>query len=69
MLHIDIPKLKGKIVEKGMTTEGLAEKLQIDRATLYRRISTDNLRIKDVQRICEALSLTSQEAIAIFLAE
>lgn len=68
-MHTDVQKLKGKIVEKGMTNEGLAAKIGIDRATLHRRITNDNLKIRDVQRMCEVLSLTPQEAICIFLAE
>ncbi|WP_277680354.1 helix-turn-helix domain-containing protein [Gracilibacillus dipsosauri] len=65
---VNIMKLKGKIVERGMNVGQLAEKMGIDRATLYRRINNngDSFTIREANQICEILDLSKEEAIAIF---
>ena len=65
---ININRLKGKIVEKGMSISSMAEKMGIDRATLYRRLenSGSGLLVKDATLISEILDLTSSEALSIF---
>lgn len=65
---VNIMKLKGKIVEKGMSVGQLAYKMGIDRATFYRRMSQngDTFTIKETNQICKLLDLTKDEAIAIF---
>lgn len=68
MYQLNINKLNGKIVEKGLTKEGLAAAIGINRATFYRRLQNNSLKLVDVHRICEALSLTKDEAISIFMA-
>lgn len=68
MYHIDVKKLQAKIVEAGYTQEALAEVLNINRATLRRRLNSASLRICDIHKICEALRLTNDEAVSIFLA-
>ncbi len=67
---VNINKLKGKIVENGLTVEVLAEKMGIDRSTLYRKISSngEDFTIKDANMICKALNLSIKEATSIFLA-
>ena len=71
MANMNINKLKGKIVENGMTVEALAEKMGIDRSTLYRKMSNDGetMLIKDANRILSVLNLTQQDAIAIFFSQ
>lgn len=69
MFYVDQKKLDGKIVEKGMTKDSLAEACGIDRSTLYRRIKNGTLRICDIHIICETLGLTGQESCEIFLAQ
>lgn len=71
MLNVNINKLKGKIIENGMTVAGLAEKIGIDRATLYRKMSNDGetMLVKDANNIVSALSLTADEAVAIFFSQ
>lgn len=60
--------LKGKIVEKGYNVEQLAEKIGMDRATLYRKLNNfDKFTVGDAVRIKEALGLTAKEASDIFL--
>lgn len=61
-------KLKGKIIEKGMNVEQLAEKIGIDRATFYRKLNDfERFTVGDVLRIKDALGLTTQEAYSIFI--
>lgn len=68
---VNIDKLRGKIVEKRCTVETLAEKMDIDRSTLYRRINGGGLdfTIGEVNKIVESLGLTNEEAIQIFFAQ
>ncbi len=68
---VNINKLKGKIVENGLTVEALAEKLGVDRSTLYRKLSAEGetFTIKDANMICKALDLNIQEATAIFFSQ
>lgn len=68
MFRIDIDKLNGKIVERGTTKEALAAAIGINRSTLYRRLKNGTLRVCDVHKICEFLSLSAAEAVDIFLA-
>lgn len=65
---VNVNKLKGKIVENGMTVNGLADKIEIDRSTLYRKLNAkgEKITIKEAQSIVTALHLTSQEAVDIF---
>lgn len=68
---VNINKLKGKIVEQGMNIEELARKIGVDKSTLYRKIHNkgETFTIKEANLICEALSLTGQEATAIFFSD
>jgi len=65
---MNINKLKGKIVEKGMNISQLAEKMRIDRSTLYRKLNNngDTLTIKEANAIVEILGLDDKEATSIF---
>ena len=65
---VNINKLKGKIVEKGMNISKLATKIDIDKSTLYRKIKNngDDISIKEADLIVKALDLTIDEANAIF---
>lgn len=61
-------KLKGKIIEKGMNVEQLAEKIGIDKATFYRKLNDfDKFTVGDVAKIKATLCLTTQEACTIFI--
>lgn len=65
---MNIQKLKGKMVEKGMNVETLAAKISIDRSTLYRKLDAgEKFTIGEAQRIKAVLDLTSDEASDIFL--
>lgn len=69
MQGVNINKLKGKIIENGFTVATLAEKIGVDRATLYRKMSNngDTMLIRDANNIAAALNLTPAEAASIFL--
>lgn len=65
-----ILKLRGKMVERAMNVEALAEIIGIDRATLYRKLaSSEKITIGEAQKIKEALVLTDEEASEIFFGE
>jgi DNA-binding Xre family transcriptional regulator len=69
LYHVDLNKLKGKIVEKETTQEAIADQIGIDRSTFYRRIKNGKLLVGDIHKICEALHLSTSEAVEIFLAK
>ena len=51
-----ILKLRGKMVERAMNVESLAEKIGVDRATLYRKLGAGNkITIGEAQKIKAAL--------------
>lgn len=70
MNYVNINKLKGKIVEKDMTVTSLAEKIGVDRATLYRKLDNGGagLTVKDANNIAVALDLSYEESMSIFFA-
>lgn len=68
MYHVDLDKLNGKIVERGMTKEVIASAIGIDRSTFYRRLKLNKLLVGDIHKMCEVLCLTPAEAVDIFLA-
>lgn len=59
-------KLKAKLVEQGLNVETLAEKIGIDRSSLYRKLNTGKMTIREAQRIKDLLGMTSDEARDIF---
>lgn len=68
---VNVSKLRSKIVEKDMTIDKLADKIGIDRATLYRRLNQngETFLIKEADAITKALNLSGDEATAIFFAQ
>lgn len=59
--------LKEKIKERGINVETLAEKIGIDRSTMYRKINSDiNTTVAEAIKIKDALGLTNEEARLIF---
>lgn len=65
---VNINKLKGKIVECGLTVEKLAEEINIDRSTLYRKFNNkgETFTIKEANQIAKVLNLNISEVNAIF---
>lgn len=64
----NVNKLKGKIVECGLNVPTLAKKLGIDKATLYRKLSSGggSFTIKEANIIVKELKLSEDEANAVF---
>ena len=69
-MFVNVNKLHGKIKELGLSVGDVAEKMDIDRSTLYRKLGNNGsgLTVKDAQMLVEILSLTEQEALDIFFA-
>jgi len=65
---INVNKLKGKIVEKGLSIEDVAKAIGINKSTLYRKINNngETLTIKEANVICKVLGLCGKEAAEIF---
>ncbi|WP_416149389.1 helix-turn-helix domain-containing protein [Salipaludibacillus sp. HK11] len=68
MKVLNVNKLRGKIVENGLSTGELAKRIGVDRSTLYRKMNNngDSLTIKEVRLISKELNLSHDEAMAIF---
>ena len=66
---VNIGKLKGKIVERGINVETLAVMIGIDRSSLYRKLNNaEKITIGEASKMKEALEMTDDEAYDIFLA-
>ena len=60
-------KLKAKIVELGMNVETLADKIGMERSTLYRKLNNfEKITIGEAVRMKDALNMTDAEATDIF---
>lgn len=66
---MNINKLKGKIVENGMKIETLAERIGIDRSSMYRKLNNfEKITIGEASKIKAVLNLSDEDATDIFLA-
>lgn len=66
---MNVAKLRGKMVEKGITQERMAENLEMSLSTFNRKINAEGgqtFSIGDVQKMAEVLALTREEAESIF---
>lgn len=70
-MHVDVNRLKGKTVERGMTGEKMARELGIDQSTYYRKLSDGGVTFTIAQafKIADILNLSMSERIAIFFAD
>ena len=67
---VNVNKLKGKIIEQGLTIELLAEKTGIDKSRLYRRLKEPTqFTIAEVNSIVAALECSTDEALGIFFTQ
>lgn len=63
----DVAKLKGKIAEMGISQLELAKAANIDKSTLNRKMKNgEKFTVGEAARIAEKLSLSKDEALAIF---
>lgn len=66
--NMNVAKLKGKIVERGINVEGLATKIGVDRSSLYRKLNNaEKITIGEASKMKVALEMTDAEALDIFL--
>lgn len=68
---VDVNKLKGRIVEKGLNVAELAKLVGLDRATLYRKLNNggETLLIKDVDSIIKILEIPGEDVDSIFFSQ
>lgn len=68
-MHVDVAMLRGKIAERGLTQEKLAQAMSIDKSTLSRKMKSEALdfSVGEMHRIVEILGLSKTEAGEIFL--
>lgn len=66
---MDINKLKGKMVEKQVNVETLAQMIGAERSSLYRKFNNaEKITVGEALKIKRALGLSDAEACSIFLA-
>lgn len=70
-MRVNVGKLKGKIVERGLTQEKVSAYLSMDRSTFSRKMKSSALdfSIGEMHRMAELLGLSQEEASHIFLTE
>ena len=66
---LNVQKLKGKMVENGKTVEIISKEIGIDTATFYRKLKDNSFKIAEADKIADVLSLTGEEASAIFFSQ
>ena len=65
---MNLDKLKGKIIEKGLNVETLAVRIGIGRSSMYRKLNNfEKITIGEAKKITAVLGLTNEEASSIFL--
>lgn len=67
---VDVRKLKARVVEAGMTIPELANKMEMNPSTLYRKLKNngEGLLVKDVDRIITIIDLPGGDINNIFFA-
>jgi len=64
---VKVNKLKARIVELEMTVDAVAERMGVDKSTLYRRFQApDSLTVGEVGKLSEILELDDRTAMSIF---
>lgn len=65
---VNLNRLRGRIVEKGVTNEMVAAAAGIDLSTFYRKMNSngEKFTIKEANAIVAFLDLSAEEATAIF---
>ncbi len=64
---MNVPKLRGKMAEKNVTRESLAKVLNINIATLHRKLTgKSKFTTDEAKKIANILELEEDEIISIF---
>lgn len=67
---VNVNKLKGRIVECGITVAELADKIGVDPSTLYRKLNNaESFTLKDADFIVKVLGLSKEDAVSIFFSQ
>jgi transcriptional regulator with XRE-family HTH domain len=68
-MQTNMDKLRGKMAERKVTQEELAEQIGVDPSTFYRKMKAEgvNFTVGQMHKIVEVLNLSSDEAASIFL--
>ena len=65
---MNVNKLRGKIVEKGMNIGKVADSIGVDRSSLYRKLHNfEKMTISEAIKLKDILELNDHEAFEIFL--
>lgn len=69
MVHVDVPKVRGKMAERGYTITSFSNALGVDRNTLSTYLkSPEKMPYSVVSDMADILCDTKDEAISIFFA-
>lgn len=64
---VRVNRLKAKIVELEMSVDSVAEKIGMDRSTLYRRLQNpDGFTVGEIGALSRVLGLSCEDSQAIF---
>ncbi len=64
----NLAKLRGKMVEEGVTQEALADSLNIDRSTINRKMTGKaSFTVGEAEKISIFLRLSKEDSVSIFL--
>lgn len=68
---VNVDKLKGKMVERRMSVEDVADGIGLNVSTLYRRLNNggNTFTIEEADKIATLLNLTADELNKIFFAQ
>jgi len=69
MMQVNTRLLKAKMVERGISGDDLAKMIGINPSTFYRKMKTggNSFTVAEMYAIVDALELTDDEAVLIFL--
>ena len=66
---VNILKIRGRMVELGLTVHAVAEALSLDPSSVYRRFAhPEQITVGEANTLKKILQLTGEEASAIFFA-
>ena len=61
-------KLKGLIIANGMNVEHLADAIDVDRSSMYRKLNSfEKITIGEAKKIKKVLNMSDEQACEIFL--
>lgn len=68
-MQTNMDKLRGKMAERKVTQEELAEQIGVDPSTFYRKMKAEgvNFTVGQMHKIVAVLNLSPAEAASIFL--